>query len=116
MLEEIPREELFAIIAEIEQNPAITQRLIAEKLGISLGKTNYLLKALINKGFIKAKSFSANPRKLERIHYILTKEGLEEKMHLMYHFLKKKEAEYNRLKEEWDRLAMGRVKKSALTI
>ncbi len=116
MLEEIPREELFTIIAEIEQNPAITQRLIAEKLGISLGKTNYLLKALINKGLIKAKSFSANPRKLERIHYILTKKGLEEKMHLMYHFLKKKEAEYNRLKEEWDRLAMGRVKKSALTI
>jgi EPS-associated MarR family transcriptional regulator len=116
MLEEIPREELFAIIAEIEQNPAITQRLIAEKLGISLGKTNYLLKALINKGLIKAKSFSANPRKLERINYILTKKGLEEKMHLMYHFLKKKEAEYNRLKEEWGKLAMGRVKKSALTI
>ena len=116
MLEEIPREELFAIIAEIEQNPAITQRLIAEKLGISLGKTNYLLKALINKGLIKAKSFSANPRKLERIHYILTKKGLEEKMRLMYHFLKKKEAEYNRLKEEWGKLAMGRVKKSALTI
>lgn len=116
MTEDIQREEIFEIIEEIERNPTTTQRVISERLGISLGKTNYLLKALIDKGLIKVRSFSANPRKLEKINYILTKKGLQEKVRLMYHFLKRKEAEYNLLKTEWDRLAADRAKKSAVSI
>lgn len=96
------QEEALSIIKEIETNPATTQRAVSKKLGISLGKTNYLLRELIQKGIIKGESFSTNPGKLRKISYLLTPKGLEEKMRLTHHFLKIKEAEYNKLKEEWN--------------
>lgn len=95
------REEALSVIKEIEANPSITQRAVSKKLGISLGKTNYLLRELIAKGMIKGESFSANPGKLKKISYALTPKGFEEKMRLTYHFLRKKEMEYRLLKEEW---------------
>ncbi|MDP2939755.1 MAG: MarR family EPS-associated transcriptional regulator [Candidatus Omnitrophota bacterium] len=101
---EHPSEETLSIIKEIEATPATTQRIISNKLGISLGKTNYLLKALIEKGLIKVKRFSTNPGKIQKINYYLTKEGLEHKMLLMLHFLKKKEEEYYQIKQEWEQL------------
>jgi EPS-associated MarR family transcriptional regulator len=104
MFEQPPKEEILSIIKEIEADPASTQRVLSQKLGISLGKTNYLLKELIKKGLIKARSFSHNPGRLKKIHYILTKEGFEEKLRLTQHFLLKKEAEYNQLKQEWEKL------------
>lgn len=104
MTEQSLKEENLLIIKEIESSPAITQRDISKKLGISLGKTNYLLKELVKKGLIKAKSFSHNPGKLRKIHYMLTKDGFEEKLRLTQHFLLKKEAEYYRLKQEWEQL------------
>ena len=97
------QEEALSVIKEIETNPATTQRSVSKKLGISLGKTNYLLKELIAKGLIKGESFSANPGKLKKISYILTAKGFEEKMRLTYHFLKIKEMEYKLLKEEWEK-------------
>ena len=97
------QEEALSIIKEIETNPAATQRAVSKKLGISLGKTNYLLRELIQKGIIKGESFSANPGKVGKISYLLTPKGLEEKLRLTYHFLKKKEAEYKILKKEWKR-------------
>lgn len=99
------KEENLIIIKEIESQPAITQRELSLKLTISLGKINYLLKALINKGFIEVKNFSGNPGKLNKLHYYLTKEGLEYKISATQHFLKEKEAEYNQIKQEWERLA-----------
>ena len=116
MFEQPPKEDILSIIKEIEIDPTATQRSLSEKLGISLGKTNYLLHELIKKGFIKAHNFSRNPGKLEKIHYLLTKKGLEEKMRLMYHFLKRKETEYIHIKEEWDQLASERAKKSAVSM
>lgn len=104
MNEHRPEEEILHIIKEIEDNSNSTQRAISGKLGISLGKTNYLLKALIEKGIIKYKSFSANPGKIRKIQYSLTKKGLEERMRLMHLFLKIKEEEYNRIKQEWENL------------
>lgn len=101
--EDIPREEALFIIKEIETNPAATQRVVSQKLGISLGKTNYLLKELIKKGLIKGESFSANPGKIKKLSYMLTPKGFEEKIRLTYHFLKKKETEYKLLKEEWEK-------------
>ena len=94
-------EEALSLIKELETDPAITQRAVSKKLGISLGKTNYILKELIKKGIIKGESFSANPGKLKKISYLLTPKGLEEKMRLTFHFLQKKEAEYKMLKEWW---------------
>src|SRR3989338_4666180 len=98
-----PKEETLSIIKEIEQDPAATQRSVSRKLGISLGKTNYLLKQLIEKDIIKTKSFLNNPGKIKKIGYLLTPKGIEEKARLVYHFMKRKEAEYNFLKEEWER-------------
>ena len=96
-------EETLCIIREIEINPVVTQRSVSKKLGISLGKTNYLLKQLIAKGLIKGESFSNNPGKLKKIGYLLTFKGFEERMRLTQYFLKKKEGEYKALKDEWEK-------------
>jgi EPS-associated MarR family transcriptional regulator len=114
MFEHESAEEYLSIIREIEFNPSATQRTIADNLGISLGKTNYLLNALIKKGVIKAKSFSRNPGKITKINYLLTNKGFQHKITLTQHFLKKKEIEYSRLKQEWDQIAVGRAKSFAI--
>jgi EPS-associated MarR family transcriptional regulator len=101
------QEETLSVIKEIETNPTATQRAVSKKLGISLGKTNYLLKELIAKGLIKCESFSNNPGKLKKITYLLTAKGFEEKMCLMQHFLKKKETEYKALKDELEKSQKG---------
>jgi len=100
MIEQPQKEETLFIFKELEANPNVTQRDLASRLGISLGKTNYLLRELILRGFIKAKSFTGNPGKLRKIHYFLTEKGLEEKLRLFKHFLQIKEIEYNKLKQE----------------
>jgi len=104
MIEQPPKEEVLSLIKAIESRPAITQRDLSKELDVSLGKINYLLNELIKKGFIKIKNFSKNPGKLQKIHYILTKEGFEQKTWLTYHFLKKKETEYNNIRREWENL------------
>jgi EPS-associated MarR family transcriptional regulator len=102
MIEQPPKEETLFIIKELEAKPNITQRDLSSRLNISLGKTNYLLRELVLKGFIKVKNFTDNPRKLRKIHYLLTEKGVEEKFHLLQHFLKRKEVEYNKLKQEME--------------
>ncbi len=114
MFEQTPKEEILHIIKEIEINPASTQRTLSQSLGISLGKTNYLLKELIKKGLIKVKNFSTRPGKLGKINYYLTKRGLQEKMRLMQLFLKRKEVEHFMMKQEWDKLAVDRTKRFAI--
>jgi len=104
MIERTPREEILHIIKHVENNPDVSQRILSNRLNISLGKTNYLLKELIKKGFIKAHEFSHNSGKFRKVNYLLTKEGLEEKFRLSYYFLKTKEAEYNIMKKEWEQL------------
>lgn len=101
------KEENLLIFKEIASQPAVTQRELSTKLGVSLGKINYLLKALIKKGLIEVKNFSNNPGKFNKIHYHLTKEGLEYKIQATQHFLKAKEAEYNQIKQEWEQLAIS---------
>ncbi len=105
MIEQPQKEDILFIIKEIESNPKITQRAISQNLGISLGKTNYLLRELIKKGLIEVKNFSNHPGKLRKINYILTKQGLQHKLQLMQHFLKIKESEYNLIKRELEELA-----------
>ena len=97
-------EETFRLLSELHNSPNLTQRQLSKSLDISLGKTNYLIQQLIQKGVVKMKSFSHNPGKLGKVKYILTGEGLEQKMKLTYHFLKRKEAEFNKLKDEWEHL------------
>ena len=104
MNEQVPHEEILSLIREIETSPASTQRTISQKLGISLGKTNYLLKELIKKGFIKARHFSTNPGRMEKINYILTPKGFQHMAHLTRVYLEIKEKEYMNLKKEWERV------------
>ncbi|MBI5206388.1 MAG: MarR family EPS-associated transcriptional regulator [Candidatus Firestonebacteria bacterium] len=87
------------IIKEFAENSKVSQRKLALKLGISLGKTNYLINELLNKGYIKIKRFKNSKNKIGYI-YSLTPSGINEKINLTYVFLKKKNEEYNNLKEE----------------
>ena len=83
----------------LEDEPALTQRELAQKLGISLGGVNYCLRALIEIGHIKAGNFSKNPDKSVYI-YLLTPQGISEKAKLTAGFLKRKMDEYRALKKE----------------
>ncbi len=91
---------------EVDQNPTVNQRLLSKRLNMSLGKTNYLLKELARKGIIEIVNFSTKPSKAKKIKYILTRRGLEEKIKLTSHFLNKKEREYKRLKEEYEKYSL----------
>lgn len=91
------------ILRDIYHNPAISQRELAKKNGISLGKTNYLLKSLLTKGLIKIENFKRADNK-KRYLYIITPHGLIEKTRLTVSFLKRKMDEYERLKQEIEEL------------
>jgi EPS-associated MarR family transcriptional regulator len=113
MSEQYHKEEVLHLFREIEASPEINQRTLSAKLGISLGKTNYLLQELIKKGLIKVKNFTNNPGKLRKISYILTKEGFEHRVKLAQHFLKRKEEEYSRIKKEFDHLVSNNSQNNA---
>lgn len=100
---EIIHEENLHLIREVDQNPTANQRLLSQRLNISLGKTNYLLKELAKKGIIEIVNFSTNPGKAKKLKYILTKKGIETKMKLTGYFLEMKEREYKSLKEEYEK-------------
>jgi EPS-associated MarR family transcriptional regulator len=89
----------FRVLRLLEQNPELSQREVAEALGISLGAANYVLRALVEKGQIKVKNFRASDNKL-RYAYILTPSGIDAKARLTIGFLRRKYAEYEALKLE----------------
>jgi len=89
----------FRVMALVQDNPDLTQRDLARQLGVSLGKANYCLKALIGKGFIKAENFRRSDKKLAYI-YLLTPAGIEEKALVTVRFLRRKIAEFEILKQE----------------
>ena len=93
------QEDYFKVLRKIQQNPSSSQRELAEDIGFSLGKLNYCLKALKDKGIIKIKNFKNNPNKLNYV-YILTPKGMSEKTKLTLNFMKKKMKEYDDLKKE----------------
>ncbi len=108
MSEQGLKEENLYIIKEIESFPYTTQRVLSSKLGISLGKTNYLLKELIKKGLVEAKDFSDNSEKTKKVKYVLTRKGLVSKVRLTRLFLKRKKTEYEAFKKEYKDLAKTR--------
>jgi EPS-associated MarR family transcriptional regulator len=89
----------FQLLKLIEQYPNWTQRQLAQSLGVSLGKVNYCLKALKEKGWVKWGNFSQNPNKLAYMH-LLTPQGIAQKLSLTAYFLRRKEAEYDQLQAE----------------
>lgn len=89
----------LAVLRHLENKQLVSQRELSQDLGISLGKINFILKALINKGAIKAKNFRNNKNKIAYAYY-LTSEGFNEKAKLTINFFKRKNIEYNKLKKE----------------
>ena len=96
-------EAALDIFREIDQSPRMTQRELSSRLGISLGKVNFLINALIRKGFVKVENFRKASNKRAYL-YCLTPRGIEEKSRMTYLFLKRKLREYERLEEEIRRL------------
>jgi len=89
----------FNILRKIDSNPRSTQRELAHKLGISLGKLNYCLKSLKYKGLVKIENFKRSPNKLNYF-YVLTPKGISAKTKLTINFMKRKMKEYDELKSE----------------
>ena len=99
-----PREAAhYRVLRLIEEQPEISQRELARTLGVSLGKTHYLLKALLDKGLVKADNFRRSDNKLAYA-YLLTPSGITAKLELTRAFLRLKEDEYRTAHEEIERL------------
>ena len=89
----------FDVLRRVQKNPESSQRELAEKLGFSLGKLNYCLKALQIKGLVKIENFKKNPKKINYI-YVLTPKGISQKTKLTLNFMKRKMKEFDELKKE----------------
>ena len=97
------QEAHFRVLRLLESNPQMNQRDLAAAAGVSLGKTNYCIKALLDKGLIKVQNFKSSKRKLAYA-YLLTPAGIAEKATLTQRFLKRKVEEYDALKAEIEQL------------
>ncbi len=93
------KQNQFQILKSLEQDAHSTQRQLSNNLGVSLGKINYCIKSLIEKGFIKANNFRNNKNKIQ-YSYLLTPNGVEEKAKLTLDFIRIKTQEYDALKHE----------------
>ena len=93
----------FEVLRKIQDKPITNQRELANKLGFSLGKINYCLKALHSKGLVKINNFKKNPEKINYL-YILTPRGVAAKTQLTIMFMKRKMQEYDELKKELKKL------------
>lgn len=96
----------FRILRLLEENPELSQRDLARAVGISTGSANYVLKALVEKGFVKLGNFRAAEDK-RRYAYVLTPKGLSEKAAITRRFLARKVAEFEALKAEIEELRAG---------
>ena len=99
MNNKLDNQDHFNVMRKIQKQPKTSQRNLAGQLGFSLGKLNYCLKALQQKGLIKIKNFQKNTNKLNYI-YVLTPKGINEKTKLTINFMKRKIKEYEELKSE----------------
>ena len=95
-------EDHIDLIHTIEKDGNASQREIARKTGLSIGKVNYIIKALIDIGFIKINNFKNSNRKLDYA-YILTKKGIAEKTRITKNFIIKKKQEYDKLNSYLDK-------------
>lgn len=92
-------EENLQVLRKLINKPKASQRQLAQELNFSLGKLNYCLKSLKQKGLIKIKNFKNNPKKINYL-YILTPKGITEKTKLTLNFMERKMREYEELKKE----------------
>ena len=93
----------YTLLKTLEENPGLSQRELAKQLGVSLGKVNYCLNKLIEKGSLKINNFRNSQNKLAYA-YLLTPQGIESKARMTVQFLKRKMQEYERLRAEIEAL------------
>lgn len=96
-------ETRFRVLRLLEQNPEMSQRDLAAAAGISTGSTHYVMKALVDKGFVKLSNFTASEDK-RRYAYVLTPKGVAVRVSMTRNFLSRKMREYEDLKFEIDQL------------
>jgi len=92
-------ESHFKTLRELSKDGTLSQRDLSKKMGLSLGSVNYIVNALLKKGYLKAKRFKNSKNKIAYM-YIITPKGLSTKMTQTYDFLQKKREEFDRLKQE----------------
>ena len=97
------KQSKYQLLKSLEQDANLTQRQLSTELGISLGKVNYCLQNLIQKGLIKINNFKNSKHKIQ-YSYLLTPKGIEAKTKLTFDFLKAKTKEYEALKKEVEKL------------
>ena len=102
-LKTLPEETRLQALRLLAENPELTQRELAAALGISLGATNYVLRALIDKGWVKAENFRKSHRK-RAYAYLLTPAGIAEKLRVTRAYLALKQAEYRAIEQEIEML------------
>ena len=83
-------QDQFEVLRKIQETPESSQRELAEKLGFSLGKLNYCLKALQKKGLVKLQNFQKKTNKISYLQYVITPKGISERTKLTVNFMKKK--------------------------
>ena len=94
------KQDQFEVLRKIQETPESSQRELAEKLGFSLGKLNYCLKALQKKGLVKLQNFQKKTKKISYLQYDITPKGISERTKLTINFMKKKMKEYDELRIE----------------
>ena len=97
--DQLKNEVVLRILRELKKSSEMTQRELSSRLGISLGKVNFLINAMIQRGFVKIESFKTSTNKNAYLYY-LTPRGVEEKARTTCFFLKRKMREYELLEEE----------------
>jgi EPS-associated MarR family transcriptional regulator len=105
----------YQLLCLLEKDPHVTQRSLAKQTGMSLGKVNYCLRALVQAGVIKARNFYNNKQKSAYAYY-LTSKGFQEKAQVTYRFLQQKIHEYELLKEQIEELRAEFSKEQRVTI
>ncbi len=90
----------FEILRKIQKKPTSSQRELAKELGFSLGKLNYCLKQLKNKGLVKLRNFNTKKNKINYLRYVITPKGISLRTKLTIDFMKRKMKEYDELKKE----------------
>ena len=93
----------YKIFKLLEAQPDLSQRQLSKELGVSLGKANYCVKAMLDKGWIKANNFKNSQNKIAYV-YLLTPQGLERKARLTLRFLKRRMEEFEQLKRDIEQL------------
>lgn len=103
------KQSQYQILKSLEQDPNYTQRQLSKDLDLSLGKVNYCLRSIVEKGFVKIDNFK-NSKNKSQYSYLLTSKGIEEKARMTVEFIKIKTQEYEQLKDEIESLKTEAIK------